>query len=106
MPIEVDGSTAPLTTRNPACPEGYTFYWFGCYKIYVELKSWRDAANTCSSTGGGNLVSIHSAQENAFLQLRLGTSYGSQPYWIGLRYQTVCMAGKVYRKVSEYTAMC
>lgn len=87
---EVPGSTAPTTTLNPACPQGYVFYWFGCYRVHQELKSWSDAVQTCS-TYRGNLVSIHSLQENAFLVLSLGTSYGSQPLWIGLRYQTVCI---------------
>lgn len=55
-----------------------------CYMFITEpAYGWQFAENDCA-TRGGNLVSVHSDDENDFLLGRIGlTSRGI--YWLGLR---------------------
>ena len=48
------------------CPEGWHFYSFKCYKLLEAARSWDDAHSKCAESGG-NLASVQSKQENAFL---------------------------------------
>ncbi|KAM8810847.1 macrophage mannose receptor 1-like [Eudromia elegans] len=67
------------------CPETWLLFNNKCYKIFgyttEERLTWHAARSTCIESGG-NLVSIHNAQVQAFLTLLLKDISGET--WIGL----------------------
>ncbi|XP_043112669.1 galactose-specific lectin nattectin-like [Puntigrus tetrazona] len=48
-------------------------------QVFNDLVSWKDAEMTCLNHGG-NLASVHSHTEQAFLNLLVSSS---DPFWIG-----------------------
>lgn len=81
------GGEATTTTEQPTttaaeCPDAEWQEWGGfCYLLSTVRKDWASASSHCQSFTGGNLASVHSAEENAFIQ-----SLGSGKYpWFGLQ---------------------
>ncbi|XP_023561199.1 macrophage mannose receptor 1 [Octodon degus] len=77
---------APVTPASPGgCKDGWKFYNNKCYKIFgfveEELKSWQEARKACIGFKG-NLVSILSEKEQAFLNSHMKDSTSN--VWIGL----------------------
>uniref|UniRef100_F6Y2F6 Macrophage mannose receptor 1 n=1 Tax=Monodelphis domestica TaxID=13616 RepID=F6Y2F6_MONDO len=80
-------ATASPTPALPlgGCRGGWKLFENKCYRFFGfkedERKNWQNARKDCQSSGG-NLVSIHSAKEQAFIitQLR-GSTHDS---WIGM----------------------
>lgn len=70
-----------MPTTPHTCRDGWTPYWYACYKYIDTLRSWESARDNCV-TEGGTMVSIHSEAENAAVYL-MGED--SHPVWIGLR---------------------
>ncbi|XP_067449726.1 galactose-specific lectin nattectin-like [Thunnus thynnus] len=64
--------TAGTAIDNPdqqvsGCPPGWTQFGSRCFIFFRIARAWTDAERTCISAGG-NLASIHSADENSFLR--------------------------------------
>jgi len=80
-----DSINEPPPTTPHACPEGYTPYWYGCYKLYSgeDAGSWTDGEQACAMEGG-HLASIHVEPENIFIK-QMAKSAGGGNVWIGWR---------------------
>ena len=68
------------------CKSGWQIYNGACYKHFRSTKKvWQDAVKACSAEGA-NLVSIHSAAENSFVQSIISYMKGNRKVgwsWIG-----------------------
>ncbi|XP_028447819.1 galactose-specific lectin nattectin-like [Perca flavescens] len=51
----------------PACPPDWTQFGSRCFSFNIQPKTWIDAETFCL-TAGGNLASIHSAEEHKFIR--------------------------------------
>ena len=77
-----------VTTTTPslaACPTGWTHQGTSCYSSIQTKKNWDDARKMCAcksttQLGPGDLVSIHSVEENNFVK-KLAT----KDIWLGGR---------------------
>ncbi|XP_043825132.1 LOW QUALITY PROTEIN: macrophage mannose receptor 1 [Dromiciops gliroides] len=82
----INTTASPTPAPLPGgCRGGWTFFQNKCYKAFgfkgEERKSWQNARKDCQSFGG-NLVSIHSGKEQAFLTTLLRES--THDSWIGM----------------------
>ncbi|KAM9750923.1 galactose-specific lectin nattectin-like [Menidia menidia] len=78
---EADAEALPGCSLN--CPSGWTQFGSRCFIFHYTTKTWIDAENHCLSIGG-NLASIHSAEENKFLSDLVLRVTGVRRYtWIG-----------------------
>ena len=68
-------SKCPLIS---GCDSSWTQYGSHCYRFYQEQLTWSDAKARCEREGG-DLTSIHSAEENQFLATISQNAYT----WIG-----------------------
>ncbi|XP_039674641.1 galactose-specific lectin nattectin-like [Perca fluviatilis] len=77
-------SSGLLTAYGAAsCPPGWTQFGSRCFAFYSQAKTWPEAEIFCQITGG-NLASIHSAEEHAFLKNYINQVTGTQrTSWIG-----------------------
>ena len=66
------------------CPEGFTPYWYGCYRTETNATSWSEAEQHCQDLGG-HLASSHDPAENAYIY---SIGRDQWPLWIGL--EEVC----------------
>ncbi|XP_034075305.1 ladderlectin-like [Gymnodraco acuticeps] len=74
----------PMELQQDTCPS----FWFSfngrCYKYFNTESTWADAELYCVSQGG-NLVSIHSTEEEDFVKFLIKMSDPAEGYtWIGL----------------------
>ncbi|KAI9548483.1 hypothetical protein NQZ68_007339 [Dissostichus eleginoides] len=74
----------PMELQQCTCPS----YWFSfngrCYKYFNTETTWADAELYCVSQGG-NLVSIHSREEEDFVKFLIKSSDPAEgATWIGL----------------------
>ncbi|XP_075948339.1 galactose-specific lectin nattectin [Anarhichas minor] len=68
---------------EPYCPYGWTHYEHECFIFINSNKTWIEAEKYCLFVGG-NLVSIHSYEQNHFLQSLTEDGTHSFPLtWIG-----------------------
>ncbi|KAL5010854.1 hypothetical protein ScPMuIL_013159 [Solemya velum] len=71
----------PTLVPSTSCPTGYTHYGTSCYSLMTNLQlNWQDALQDCQSSPNGNLVSITSAYEQAFVEILTQ----NKAIWIGL----------------------
>ncbi|XP_053174061.1 galactose-specific lectin nattectin-like [Scomber japonicus] len=78
-----DNSDEQVSGCPSGCPSGWTQFGSRCFVFYRRTRAWTDAEHFCISIGG-NLASIHSADENAFLSdLVLRVSGHRHHTWIG-----------------------
>ena len=49
------------------CADGWRNFGSSCYKSFTDRKSWKDAESVCESEGG-HLASVHSQEENQFIE--------------------------------------
>ncbi|KAM4562374.1 galactose-specific lectin nattectin-like [Odontesthes bonariensis] len=67
----------------PGCPPGWTQFGSCCFIYYHTAKAWIDAEHVCMGIGG-NLASIHSADENLFLSDLVKRVTGVHHlFWVG-----------------------
>ncbi|XP_040004686.1 galactose-specific lectin nattectin-like [Xiphias gladius] len=67
----------------PCCPPGWTRFGNRCFSFHFLPKSWSDAEHTCL-TIGGNLASIHTAEEHFFVRSLIYRSTGRyRVSWVG-----------------------
>merc|ERR1712212_191420 len=66
------------TTTKVQCSGEWKYFDGSCYLRSSDKLAWKDAINSCKSKGG-SLLSIHSSQENSFVQ-----SINSGYPWMGL----------------------
>ncbi|XP_023933559.1 macrophage mannose receptor 1-like [Lingula anatina] len=85
-PVYTSMST-PATTKAPHCGNDTNWLSHGDYCYYLSLRygrgaqlPWHDAKIYCIQNGG-DLISIHSVDENNFL---ISQAYDSRQFWIGL----------------------
>ena len=71
-------TTTTNTTTTFSCPSGWAEYIGGCYNYYTDAVSWFLADAKCLAVGG-RLASIHTEEENDFLN----TLANGPSYWIG-----------------------
>ncbi|XP_077600576.1 galactose-specific lectin nattectin-like [Stigmatopora nigra] len=74
----------PTHKKDNDCPRGWTRLGCNCYIYQEDKRCFSDAEKVCNILGG-NLVSIHSALENAVVLelIRAGTTE-PETSWIGL----------------------
>ncbi|KAG2458572.1 MRC1 protein, partial [Polypterus senegalus] len=86
-----EGVTTPpplITTPAPKCPDGWNSYSESlyCYKLFKKeirnRKTWHEARDYCISRGG-NLLSVHSQEEQNKIYSSIGYYY-NEAAWIGL----------------------
>ncbi|XP_028318805.1 macrophage mannose receptor 1 [Gouania willdenowi] len=70
----------PPPTKSP-CPSDYVSWYQNCYKVVEEAATW-DAASASCQQNKGNLVSIDTSYEQAFVSVVLQERSDA---WIGLR---------------------
>ena len=61
------------------CQDDWTYYNGYCYRKVSSCDSWESSQETCASLDA-NLPSIHSQEENVFVQ----SLHGSKQSWLGL----------------------
>ena len=75
-----------ITSYIGPCPNGWTHFKSYCYFVSIALKSWQAARTYCKSKGG-DLVKIHSDEENEFvLNLVYKHAPSTKQVWIGLKW--------------------
>lgn len=74
----------PPPTKSP-CPPGYLSWFQNCYRLVEEPSSWEQALKACQQQSRGNLVSIDSSYEQAFVSGVV--LQGRAEAWMGLRLQ-------------------
>ncbi|KAK9525113.1 hypothetical protein VZT92_017447 [Zoarces viviparus] len=68
---------------KPYCPYGWTLYEHECFIFINSYKTWIEAEYYCMFVGG-NLASVHSYEQNHFLQSLTEDGTNSFPLtWIG-----------------------
>ncbi|KAM4562499.1 lactose-binding lectin l-2-like [Odontesthes bonariensis] len=68
---------------SPGCPPGWTQFGSRCFIFYHTAKNWIDAEHFCMSIGG-NLASVHSADESLFLSELVKRVTGVHHHtWVG-----------------------
>nr|XP_009671984.1 PREDICTED: macrophage mannose receptor 1-like [Struthio camelus australis] len=73
----LSGDFGPIT-----CPDGWVPYVGHCYKIFREIKVWKEALTSCQKEDS-HLASIHHLEEHSFIVSRLGYK-PTDKLWIGL----------------------
>ncbi|XP_068942367.1 macrophage mannose receptor 1 isoform X1 [Petaurus breviceps papuanus] len=82
----INATVSPTPAPLPGgCRGGWKFFQNKCYRFFgfkgEERKNWQNARKDCQSFGG-NLASIHSGKEQAFLTTQLRAS--NHDSWIGM----------------------
>lgn len=77
----VPPTRAPIPTPTGPCPSGWKTYKLGCYKVFMQPKTWTAARDLCRSFSKTDLVSIHDTAEDSFVSSLTNSSYDA---WIGL----------------------
>ena len=81
---DTSASEAQTTTQQPEttteffCPDSWSEFNGSCYKYSTSSSYWTTADTQCLIEGG-RLASVHSAEEDAFLQ----SLASSNSFWIG-----------------------
>ena len=65
-----------LYVTSGTCAEDWLIFQNQCYRYFTTKKNWTDARTECQSHGA-NLTSIHSADEDEFVDSLHGTSFVS-----------------------------
>ncbi|XP_071507011.1 macrophage mannose receptor 1-like [Diadema antillarum] len=76
----------PTTTQVPAgyrCRNGWTPYGDYCYYLQIAAGTYAQALSQCQAQGA-DLVSIHDANENSFVQTLYSSAGINSAVWIGL----------------------
>jgi len=80
----------PTNLLASNCPEGWSEHEGSCYKLNSNVLDWNEAQTNCMSYEGGNLASIHSVEEGAFVEGLMEAEYlkNGEPtsYWLGAKY--------------------
>ncbi|XP_078100718.1 galactose-specific lectin nattectin-like isoform X2 [Sander vitreus] len=77
-------SSGLLTAHGQAtCPAGWTQFGSRCFSFHMGPMTWTDAELSCQAVGG-NLASVHSAEEHEFLRNYIKQVTGHhKTSWIG-----------------------
>ncbi|KAJ8337089.1 hypothetical protein SKAU_G00383090 [Synaphobranchus kaupii] len=74
----------PVESYMDYCPAGWTEYNDRCFKYISGATDWADAEINCENIGG-NLASVHSEEEYAFIRQLVKQADSSEPtFWMGL----------------------
>ncbi|XP_028447511.1 galactose-specific lectin nattectin-like [Perca flavescens] len=66
-----------------SCPPGWTPFGSRCFSFNIQKKTWTDAEDFCKAAGG-NLASVHSAEEYDFLKTYIHQVAGEiERTWMG-----------------------
>uniref|UniRef100_A0A8C5CCB1 Mannose receptor, C type 1b n=1 Tax=Gadus morhua TaxID=8049 RepID=A0A8C5CCB1_GADMO len=81
--VTINSTAAPTEAPKGGCPLDWSIFQSKCYRIVNSRKDkWAEARRRCNSMGG-NLASIVSRSDQAFLLTRMSET-GSGDLWIGL----------------------
>ncbi len=69
---------APVGQHDRECPSGWQLFEGRCYLLVESSATWADAEKDCNYKGG-HLASVHSDDENSFIQSLNSSAY----LWIG-----------------------
>ncbi|CAG5122281.1 unnamed protein product, partial [Candidula unifasciata] len=75
-------TSAPNTT---GCHQGYQRFRNSCYRFYKDNYDWLTAESTCK-LDGGNLATVSSGTEQAFVDIVTGHVNDSLKFWVGLQF--------------------
>ena len=92
-----DGSNPEPPPAQVSCPEGFTPYWYECFRFYPDVKDWTRANEECESQKT-MLPSVHSWAENAVIHIMVLRT--GNPVWIGLRNWEVSVSQALYYDTS------
>ncbi|XP_034146254.1 uncharacterized protein LOC109615082 isoform X3 [Esox lucius] len=76
-PTDMEAGVEP----QPSCPAGWHQNGHRCFSFYPVWATWVSAESYCSQRGG-NLASVHSPDQQVFIQ-DLVRKHTDQPVWIG-----------------------
>lgn len=82
-----DGNNPTPPPAQVSCPDGFTPYWYECFKLHQNRIEWAQANEECESQLT-TLPSIHTFAENAVLHLMVMET--GVPVWLGLYKSEVC----------------
>ncbi|CAG5120963.1 unnamed protein product, partial [Candidula unifasciata] len=78
--------TVPTAAPNSTgCHQGYQRFHSSCYKFFSDSYDWATAQNMCK-LDGGNVVTVSSGVEQAFVEIVTGHVNDSLQFWLGLKY--------------------
>ncbi|XP_054466395.1 type-2 ice-structuring protein-like [Anoplopoma fimbria] len=78
-----DASTVSPSVDVRSCPDGWNENNGRCFKFEPRLLTWAEAEKNCQSMKG-NLASVHSMEEDQFLQAMIRSQTSNNPdNWIG-----------------------
>ncbi|XP_029941423.1 macrophage mannose receptor 1-like [Salarias fasciatus] len=83
--MKKSSSIDPSPATKRPCPSGYISWYQNCYKLVEEAASWEAAQAACRQQDRGDLVSVDSSYEQAFLSGVV--LQGKHEAWMGLRRQ-------------------
>ena len=77
---------APTPPPDGNCPGGWVKYGSHCYfaSESSEPGTWDDGEYTCATMFGSHLASVHSHDENSFLQEQATLTWGRASVWLGM----------------------
>ncbi|XP_015752620.1 PREDICTED: macrophage mannose receptor 1-like [Acropora digitifera] len=73
---------APIQNRTSECPLQYNLVGDDCYFVSPIKLTWKEACEVCKREGNGDLISVHSPVEQAYVLMNLKNLHGS--LWLGL----------------------
>jgi len=89
LTTDSSATTATTTSSTTTCSSGWYSYGGSCYKFVLANgvlgSTWSDAETYCS-TAGGHLTSVHSLEEENFIEAMV-TNYDGRElsYWMGAK---------------------
>ena len=74
----------PVTEGN--CPPGWTKWGTSCYWLQESSlpATWEDCHASCQAREGANLLSIHTQDENVYIQELATVTWGRASVWLGM----------------------
>ncbi|XP_044179134.1 macrophage mannose receptor 1-like [Acropora millepora] len=82
FPTTLTGPIAPIQNRTSDCPLHYDLIGDDCYFVSPIKLAWKEAREVCKREGNGDLISVHSPVEQAYVLMNLKNLDGS--LWLGL----------------------
>ncbi|XP_067020488.1 macrophage mannose receptor 1-like [Acropora muricata] len=82
LPDYTNSTVAPSQNRTSECPLHYNMIGDDCYFVSSIKLRWKEAREVCNGESNGDLISVHSPVEAAYVLRNLKNSNGG--IWLGL----------------------
>ncbi|XP_015776212.1 PREDICTED: uncharacterized protein LOC107354273 [Acropora digitifera] len=82
LPDYTNSTVAPAQNRTSECPLHYNLIGDDCYFVSSIKLTWKEAREVCKREGNGDLISVHSPVEQAYVLMNLKNFNGG--IWLGL----------------------